>query len=84
MKSDTDYITKSAEIKLNLSVQKGTKEGEALQALQENHSQVPTDCQLQLKSLVIEAGDIYLVEKKNLAIVSFVDSINNTFKGFLT
>ena len=53
-KSDTEYIPKSAQIKLELSVEKGTKEGEAFQALQEKHSQIIADCKLQLKSLIIE------------------------------
>ena len=33
LKSDTEYIPKSAQIKLELSDEKGTKEVEALQAL---------------------------------------------------
>ena len=64
LKSDTEYIPKSAQIKLELSVENETKEGEAFQGLQEKHSQVLADCQLKLKSLVIEAGDIDLVDKK--------------------
>ena len=75
-----EYIPKSAQIKLELSVEKGTKEGEAFQALQEIHSQVIADCQLKLKSLVIEAGDINLVDKKKLVVVSFVESIHNIFE----
>ena len=55
LKSDTEYIPKSAQMKLELSVEKGTKEIEAFQALQEKYSQVLADCQLKLKSLVIEA-----------------------------
>ena len=84
LKSDTEYIPKSSQIKLDLSVEKGTKEGENFQALQEKHSQVLADCQLKLKSLIIEAGDIDLVKKKKLAIVSFVESIHDISKGFLT
>ena len=61
LKSDTDYIPKSDQIKLELSVKKGGKEGEAFQALQEKHSQILADCQLQLKSLIIEVGDLDLV-----------------------
>ena len=53
LKSDLEYIPKSAQIKLELSVDKGTKKGEDLQALKEKHSQVLTDCQKKLKSLVI-------------------------------
>ena len=64
LKSDSEYIPKSAQIKLDLSIEKGTKEVEAFQALQEKHSQVLADCQLKLKSLVIETGDIDLVKKK--------------------
>ena len=78
LKSVTEYIPKSAQIKLELYVEKGTKEGEAFQALQEKHLQVLADCQQTLKSLVIEAGEINLVKKKKLAIVSFVESIHNT------
>ena len=84
LKSETEYIPKSSQIKLELSVERGTKEGEDFQAFQEKHSQVLADCQIKLKSLVIEAGDINLVEKKKLAIVSFVESIHNISEGFLT
>ena len=63
LKTDKDYIPKSAQIKLELSVEKGTKEVKAFQALQEKHSQVLIECQLKLKSLVIEAGDLDLIEK---------------------
>ena len=81
LKSYTEYITKFAQIKLDLSVEKGTKEGKAFQALQEKHSQGLTDCQQKLKSLIIEAGDLNLVEKKNLAIVSFLESIQDISEG---
>ena len=64
LKSDTEYIPKSAHIKLELSVEKDTKEGEAFQGLQDKHSKVLTECQLKLKSLVIEAGDMDLADKK--------------------
>ena len=84
LKSDSEYIPKSAQIKLDLSIEKGTKEVEAFQALQENHSQVLAYCQLKLKSLVIETGDIDLVKKNNLTIISFVESIHDISKGFLT
>ena len=63
-KSDSEYIPKSAQIKLELSVEKGNKEREAFQALQENHSQILADCQKKWKSLVIEAGDINLQKKE--------------------
>ena len=43
LKSDLEYIPKSAQKKLELYVEKGTKEGEAFQALQDKHSQVLTD-----------------------------------------
>ena len=42
------------------------------------------DCQQKLKSLVIKAGDIDIVKKKKLAIVSFVKSIHDISEGFLT
>ena len=83
LKSDTEYTPKYSQIKLDLSVEKGTKEGEAFQALQEKHSQVLADCQLQLKPLVIEAGDLGLFEKKKLAIMSFVELIQDISEGFL-
>ena len=84
MKTDKEYIPKSAQIKLELSVEKGTKEGEAYQALQEKHSQVLVECQLKLNSLVVEAGDLDLIEKKKVTVVSFVESIQDISKGFLT
>ena len=84
LKSDTEYIPKSSQIKLELSFEKGTKEGEALQSLQDKYSQVLGDCQQKLKSLVIDARYIDLVEKKKLAIVSFAESIHDISKGFLT
>ena len=46
--------------------------------------QVIADFQLKLNSLVIEAGDLNLVEKKKLAILSFVESVHEISKGFLT
>ena len=64
LKTDKEYIPKSAQIKLELSVEKGTKEVEAFQALQEKNTQVLIECQLQLKSLVVEAGDLDLIGKK--------------------
>ena len=84
LKSDSEYIPKSAQIKLELSVEKGTKEGDSFQALQDKHSQALTDCQQKLKSLVIKAGDIDIVEKKKLTIVSFVESIHDISEGFIT
>ena len=69
---------------MKLAVEKGTKEGEAFQALTEKHSQVIANCQLKLKSLVIEAGNLDLVEKKKLAIISFVELVHNVSEGFLT
>ena len=53
LKTDKEYIPKSAQIKLDIYVEKGTKESEAFQALQEKHSQVIADCQQKIKSLVI-------------------------------
>ena len=58
------YIPKSAQIKLELSDEKGKKKGEDFQALQDRHLQVLTDLQLKPKSLIIEAGDIDLVKKE--------------------
>ena len=57
---------------METAVEKLTKEGESFQNLSENHSQVIAECQLKLKPLVIEAGDLDLVEKKKLAITTFV------------
>ena len=42
------------------------------------------ECQLQLKSLVVEAGNLDLIEKKKLTVVFFVESIHDISKGFLT
>ena len=84
MKSDTEYIPKSAQIKLELSVEKRAKEGKAFQSLLDKHSQVIADCQLKLKSLVIEAGDLNLIEKKKPVIISFVELIHDISEGFLT
>ena len=56
LKTDKEYIPNTTQIKLELSVEKETNEGEAFQALQEKHSQVLIECQLKLKYLVIEAG----------------------------
>ena len=42
------------------------------------------ECQLQLKSLVVEAGYLDLIKKKKLTIVSFVESIHDISEGFLT
>ena len=84
LKSDKKYVPKSAQIKLDLSAEKETKEGEALQSLSEKHSQVIAKFQLKLKSLVIEEGDLNLVEKKKLTIISFVESFHNISEGLLT
>ena len=84
MKSDTKYIPKSAQIKLELYVEKGTKEVEAFQALQEKHSQVLSDCQQKFNPLVIEAGDLDLAKKQNLAIISFVKSVHDISEVLLT
>ena len=72
LKTNDEYIPKSAQINLELDVEKGTKEGEAFQSLSEKHSRVIAKCQLKLKSLVIEAGYLDIVEKNKLAIISFV------------
>ena len=69
---------------MELTVEKGTKEGEAFQALTEKHSLIIVKCQLKLKSLVIEAGDLDLVENKKLTIISFVESVHDISKVLLT
>ena len=53
LKPDDEYVPKSNQITLELSIENGTKEGEAFQDLSEKHSQVIAKCQLKLKSLVI-------------------------------
>ena len=55
LKSDDENVPKSAHIKLELSIEKRTKEGETFEALQEKHSQVLADCKLKLTPLVIQA-----------------------------
>ena len=47
-----------------MAVEKGTKEGKAFQSLTEKHSIIIAECQLKIKFLIIEAGDIDLVVKK--------------------
>ena len=42
------------------------------------------ECQLKLKSLFVEAGDLDLIENNNLTIVSFMESIHEISKGFLS
>ena len=64
LKTDDEYVPKSAHIKSGLAVEKWTKEGKYFQALSDKHSEVITDCQLKLKSLVIESGDLDLVKKR--------------------
>ena len=83
LKSENEYVPNPTHIKLELSVEKGTKEDKDFQALSENHSQVIAECHLKRKSLVIEAGDLYLVKKHKLAIISFVGSFHNISEGFL-
>ena len=68
---------------MELDVEKGTKEGKDFQALSEKHSQVIAECQLKHKYLVIEAGDLDLVEKKNIAIISFMELVHVISEGFL-
>ena len=65
LKFDNEYDRKYAQIKLELSVEKVTKEGEDFQALSTKHSQVIYECQIKLKSLVIEAGDLDMVENRS-------------------
>ena len=38
---------------------------------------------MKLKSLVIEAGDLNMVEKKKIAIISFVELVHNISEVFL-
>ena len=54
---------------MELAVEKRKKEGEDFQPPTEKHSQFIAKCQLKLKSLVIEAGDLDIVEKKKLSII---------------
>ena len=84
LKSDDKHIPKSAQIKLELSVEKLNKKGEAFQALSKKHSQVIAKFQLKLNSFVIEAGDLDLVKKQKLTIISFVESVHNISEVFLT
>ena len=69
---------------MDFSVEKLTKGGKAFQSPQEKHSLIITKCQLKLKALIIEAGELDLVEKKKVAIISFVESVHDISKGFLT
>ena len=69
LKSNDRYIPKSNQIKLDLP---------------ENHKQVITKWQLKLKSLVIEAGDLDLVGKQKVAIISLVESVYDISEGILT
>ena len=68
---------------MELADEKGMKEGKAFQAITENNSQVIANCQLKLKSFVIEAGYLDLVGKKKLAITSFVELVHDHSEGFL-
>ena len=83
LKTDNDYVPKSAQIKLDLAFEKLTIERKALQALSKKHAQIIAECQLKLKSLVIEAGELNTVEKKKLAIIYFVESVHNISEGCL-
>ena len=64
LKTDNEYVPKSAQNKLELDVQKVKKEGRSLQALSEKISQVIYKFQYQLKSPVIESGDLDIIEKE--------------------
>ena len=66
LKTNNDYVPKSAQLKLELDIEKEKKEGEAFQYLSENHSQVIAECQSQLKYLVIEAGDLKIIVKRSI------------------
>ena len=50
---------------MDLAVEKVTKEGENFQYITDKHSLIIAKCQLKLKSLVIEAGDLDPAEKRN-------------------
>ena len=77
LKTEYEYVPKSANIKLELAVEKVTKEGEAFQFFTEKHSQIIYKCQLKLMSLVIEAGDLDLFEEKKLSITYFKELVHN-------
>ena len=66
MKTNGEYVLKSSQIKLDLTFEKGKKEGEDFQSLSEKHSQFIVKCQSKLKSLVIELGDLNTVYKISL------------------
>ena len=84
MKTENEYVPKSAQIKLEMAVEKVTKVGEAFQALSEKKSQVIAECKSPLKSLVIEAGDLNIIEQKKLAIIFLVELVHKISEGFLT
>ena len=63
LKTEDEYVPKSDQNKLEMSVEKVMKYGEYFQALSEKQSQVISECQLKLKSLVVEAGDLNIVGK---------------------
>ena len=84
LKTDYEYVPKSAQIKLEMAFERGMKEGEDFQYLYENNWQVIAECQLKLKSLVIESGDLNITEKKKLAFRSFVELVHDISEGFLT
>ena len=77
-----EYIPNSTQIKLELAVKKVTKEGKAFQGFSENHSQVIAECQFTMKSLVIEAGDLDIIEKNKLDFIPFVESAHDISEGF--
>ena len=67
-----------------LYAEKRTKEGEAFQTLSDKNSKLIAEWQLQLKSLVMEAGELNLAEKMKLAIIPYVKSVHNISEGSLT
>ena len=69
---------------MELTVSKGTKEGESFKAFSKKHSQFIADCKSQLKYLVIETVELDMIEKKKLAVISFMESVHNISEGFLT
>ena len=66
IKTEDEYVPKSAQNTLEMSVEKLMKEGKYFQALYDKHSQVISECQLKLKSLFNEARDLNIVGKRSL------------------
>ena len=56
LKTNYEYVPKCYQFKLELDVEKGTKEGEAFQSLSEKRSQVIAKCQLNSSPLSLRQG----------------------------